>query len=83
MIQIDFSFFICYYLIGQIAIIWILWFLPVGLSFRRAEAGGHVHVWQCSTCFHVYVEPRVNTISPCPLCGSLNKKAGLARGEKR
>jgi hypothetical protein len=74
MFKIDFSFFICYYLISQIFLFLLVWLLvrkPV-IKKDLMEKG---KIWQCAICTYVYFESKFSKISTCPLCGSLNQGA--------
>ncbi len=78
MFQIDFSFFICYYLIG-ILIVFFSWGSWHSTRKTRMLAARD-NVRQCMICLYVYFDARGADISTCPQCGSFNKKAGKHGG---
>lgn len=73
MIEIDFSTFICYYLLGAIVVILIFWLFDIKSQLKKRSLDTHC-VWQCSICTYVYFDPRSGNISSCPVCGSFNKR---------
>jgi hypothetical protein len=80
MFKIDFSYFICYYLGGQV-IFSIFWWLLTEKRVAPPRAIDASSIWQCSTCLYVYFEPKSLKISACPQCGSLNQKSHLLKKE--
>ncbi len=78
MFEIDFSFFICYYLFGLGLVFftaWV-WSRPKQKPVRSARE----LVWQCPICSYVYFDSGSKRISACPLCGSLNERSAKQGG---
>lgn len=74
MFKIDFSLFICYYLCGQLFILWLFWLFEKKAGAKQNPLSND-QIWQCPICFYVYFESKVAKISTCPVCGSFNERA--------
>lgn len=73
MFQIDFSQFICYYLSGQLFILWLFWLFE-RKARRKQNSLSNDQIWQCPICSYVYFETKIAKISACPVCGSFNER---------
>jgi hypothetical protein len=74
MFQIDFSFFICYYLMGMLVFGFAWHFMFSGESKTKTLLTQD-NIRQCGICLYVYFDARGSEISACPQCGSFNKKS--------
>jgi hypothetical protein len=80
MVQIDFSTFICYYLMGSVI---VAAFLATAFPGRAASSvRSRERLWQCGVCLYVYRDVRRGPISVCPQCASLNKRSSTMGGER-
>ena len=75
MIRVEFCWFLAFYVGGYLVLFFICW-------WREKISGAEVRfsiskkfLRQCSICTHTYFLSRDLSLSRCPFCGSLNKKA--------
>jgi len=75
MIKVDITVLMSIYILFSVIAILVIWAI---LGYRRFKVIGEQehsdHVWECSICFHAYIDSRHEDISVCPLCGSYNKR---------
>lgn len=57
--------------------IWI--FLGFKRPSHKTDPVDKELIWSCSICMHVYVDSKNPEISPCPQCGSLNKRGDIEK----
>lgn len=81
MIRIDIATLVFFYILFSVVAILVVWAI---LGYRRMRSvSGFVNnaefAWECSICFHDYIDSLHDDISVCPLCGSYNKRENLGR----
>jgi len=73
MIKLEISVILFLYLFSSVIIVLVLWifnYRQKTADFRKDED----YIWRCAICAHTYIDSKDETISRCPLCGSLNKR---------
>lgn len=73
MIKIDIDMLVAIYLMISIVILF-LWILFEWRNGFLSGPGVNGSLWECPTCFYVYVDSCSEGISKCPRCQTLHRK---------
>ena len=82
MIKLDLLTAISLYLIATVIGILVLWLFAERKTLLKDFSPEEKFVWHCPICAYFYVDSFNDEVSPCPRCGSYNKR-GLRVCEKR
>ncbi len=76
MIKLELSQAVFLYLLFTVISVFILWIFFDDRNKLPPLDCDESCVWKCDICTHAYIDSVNGDISKCPLCGSLNERAG-------
>ncbi len=75
MIVIDFELLLAIYLGIWIVVMFLFFCNERYPAEHESFSARKKIIWHCATCMYTYILSRESSLSRCPICGSLNKKA--------